>query len=144
MQLKHGEKTDKEDDSPVTVADYGAQALVAWSLRRAFPGQPLSLVAEEDAVDLREPSGAAMLDRITSLVNEALAIEHPQVQMAVILTYCCDCWGGPSIGTLCCSCAAAVCTLCATCDPARGSSAAWLLKLPARLPAAPGGTVEQC
>lgn len=79
MQLKHGEKTDKEDDSPVTVADYGAQALVAWSLRRAFPGQPLSLVAEEDAVDLREPSGAAMLDRITSLVNEALAIEHPQV-----------------------------------------------------------------
>ena len=32
--LGTGEKSDKEDDSPVTVADYGAQALVAFSLTR--------------------------------------------------------------------------------------------------------------
>lgn len=80
QQLKQGEKTDKEDDSPVTVADYGAQALVAWSLRAAFPGAALSLVAEEDAADLRSEEGAPMLARITALVNEALAAEHPQVR----------------------------------------------------------------
>ena len=86
VQLKKGEKTSKDDESPVTVADYGAQALVAWSLRRAFPGQAaagaLSLVAEEDAADLRAPEGADMLLRITQLVNDALAREHPQVRAA--------------------------------------------------------------
>ena len=56
------------------------QALVAWSLQRSFPGQAVSLVAEEDAVELRAPEGAGMLARITALVNDALAIEHPQVR----------------------------------------------------------------
>lgn len=79
VQLKKGEKSEKDDESPVTVADYGAQALVAWSLRRSFPGQPISLVAEEDAVELRAPEGEGMLGRITALVNDALAVEHPQV-----------------------------------------------------------------
>lgn len=55
------------------------QALVAWSLQRSFPGQAVSLVAEEDAVELRAPEGADMLARITALVNEALAVEQPQV-----------------------------------------------------------------
>lgn len=72
VQLQGGEQADKADDSPVTVADYGAQALVAWSLRRAFPGAPLSLVAEEDAGELRATGGAPMLERITQLVNEAI------------------------------------------------------------------------
>ena len=31
--LTQSEKQDKSDDSPVTVADYGAQAVVAWALR---------------------------------------------------------------------------------------------------------------
>ena len=31
----------------------GAQALVAWSLQQAFPDEPLQMVAEEDAADLR-------------------------------------------------------------------------------------------
>lgn len=52
---------------------------MAWSLQRAYPGQAVSLVAEEDAVELRAPGGEAMLGRITALVNEALAVEHPQV-----------------------------------------------------------------
>ncbi|KAI7841336.1 hypothetical protein COHA_004954 [Chlorella ohadii] len=78
VQLQRGEKTEKDDESPVTVADYGAQALVAWSLQRSFPGQAVSLVAEEDAVELRAPEGADMLARIAALVNEALAVEHPQ------------------------------------------------------------------
>lgn len=53
--LTSSESTEKADESPVTVADYGAQALVAWSLQRSFPDSPLSMVAEEDAAELRYP-----------------------------------------------------------------------------------------
>lgn len=65
--------------SPACPPALPVQALVAWSLQHAFPGQPLSMVAEEDAIDLRTAEGAVMLARITALVNEALAVEHPQV-----------------------------------------------------------------
>lgn len=68
-QLADGEKQDKPDSSPVTVADYGAQAVVAWSLSRSFPGSKISMVAEEDSGDLRAPEGQTMLARIQSLVN---------------------------------------------------------------------------
>ena len=42
----------KNDQSPVTVADYGAQAVVCKALLEAFPDDPV--VAEEDAADLRK------------------------------------------------------------------------------------------
>lgn len=76
-RLQTDEHTEKEDESPVTVADYGAQALVTWSLLRSLPGQALSMVAEEDAADLRAPGGANMLARITQLVNATLAAHSP-------------------------------------------------------------------
>jgi 3'(2'), 5'-bisphosphate nucleotidase len=41
----------KDDRSPVTVADFASQALVAYLLEREFPGD--ALVAEEDASGLR-------------------------------------------------------------------------------------------
>jgi 3'(2'), 5'-bisphosphate nucleotidase len=42
----------KDDKSPGTVADYGAQAVVCKALLEAFPDDPV--VAEEDAGELRE------------------------------------------------------------------------------------------
>jgi hypothetical protein len=60
----------------------GAQALVAWTLSRAFPGTTVSMVAEEDSADLRAPEGKAMLERITQLVNTVLASDvkgSPQI-----------------------------------------------------------------
>lgn len=60
----------------------GAQALVAWTLSRAFPGTTVSMVAEEDSADLRAPEGRAMLERITQLVNTVLASDvkgSPQI-----------------------------------------------------------------
>ena len=42
---------DKVDDSPVTVADYGAQAVVSWVLSSGGR-EPLSMVAEEDSASL--------------------------------------------------------------------------------------------
>ncbi|GMH40691.1 hypothetical protein BSKO_08595 [Bryopsis sp. KO-2023] len=71
QQLLESEKVDKEDSSPVTVADYGAQALVAWSLMRSMG--TISLVAEEDSADLRKPDSAGMITRIAGLVNRIIA-----------------------------------------------------------------------
>lgn len=63
----------KSDKSPVTVADYGSQALVSFVLERELPTESLSLVAEEDSGDLRIDSGRETLERITKLVNDTLA-----------------------------------------------------------------------
>lgn len=75
QQLSSSETAGKQDDSPVTVADYGAQALVAWVLQQADPATKLSMVAEEDSTDLVSPAGGAMLTRITQLINSVLATE---------------------------------------------------------------------
>ncbi|HET7854272.1 MAG TPA: 3'(2'),5'-bisphosphate nucleotidase [Candidatus Methylomirabilis sp.] len=48
----------KADRSPVTVADFGAQAVVNLALLTAFPDDPI--MAEEDATFLRTPQGAAL------------------------------------------------------------------------------------
>lgn len=62
----------KSDRSPVTVADYGSQALVSFVLQRELPSEPFSLVAEEDSGDLRTNDGQETLERITKLVNDTL------------------------------------------------------------------------
>ena len=48
-----GERVLKEDQSPVTVADLAAQAVITARLREAFPAIPV--LAEEDAGPLRGP-----------------------------------------------------------------------------------------
>lgn len=75
LQLKAGEKQDKSDDSPVTIADYGSQALVAYSLQQSLPDTHFSMVAEEDSADLRSQDSQAMADRITDEVNAILCQE---------------------------------------------------------------------
>lgn len=82
-QLTEGEKQDKPDSSPVTVADYGAQAVVTWSLSRSLPGSNIAMVAEEDSADLRAPEGAAMAARITALVNSVIMQAEPTVSLSV-------------------------------------------------------------
>lgn len=72
-QLRKEEKTEKGDGSPVTVADYGAQVLVSWSLLRSLPNQTFSMIGEEDSADLRTTEGASVLRRITDLVNHTLS-----------------------------------------------------------------------
>lgn len=63
----------KDDRSPVTVADYASQALVASLLEQAYPDDPL--VAEEDAAELRLyleriPSvGSGVLGQVTGFVQ---------------------------------------------------------------------------
>lgn len=58
----------KKDKSPVTVADYGAQALVSAALADAFPQDPL--VGEEDATDLRSPANAELREKVVAAVSQ--------------------------------------------------------------------------
>jgi len=60
----------KRDKSPVTVADFGAQAVVTHALRQAFPDVPL--VGEEDAHELRDPDNAPLRDRVVEAVGECV------------------------------------------------------------------------
>ncbi|CAI9758336.1 unnamed protein product [Fraxinus pennsylvanica] len=63
----------KYDKTPVTVADYGSQAVVSYILEKELPSMSFSLVAEEDSEDLRKEEAQGTLKRITQLVNETLA-----------------------------------------------------------------------
>lgn len=64
VQAAHltGGVIDKEDKSPVTVADFGAQAVVSQHLSAAFPHDPL--VGEEDSVLLRQPENARLKEAV--------------------------------------------------------------------------------
>jgi len=70
-KLVKNEKLTKDDKSPVTVADFSAQAVVSTMLAKAFPDDPL--VGEEDTADLR--ANPAMRDRVVELANEALTAD---------------------------------------------------------------------
>lgn len=58
----------KGDRSPVTVADFAVQALVAKRLQDQFPAAVL--VGEEDATALRKPEEDHTLDQITTFLQE--------------------------------------------------------------------------
>lgn len=65
-QLDADASIQKADLSPVTVADFGAQAVVLSALARAFPEIPA--VGEEDASDLRGEGNSALRERVVSEV----------------------------------------------------------------------------
>jgi 3'(2'), 5'-bisphosphate nucleotidase len=52
----------KEDKSPVTIADFASQAMICRELNTAFPGD--AIIGEEDSASLREPEQAPFLERI--------------------------------------------------------------------------------
>jgi 3'(2'), 5'-bisphosphate nucleotidase len=66
----------KDDRSPVTVADFASQALVAKLLADKFPGDPL--VAEEDSSALRNEPGEATLQQVTQFVQGILSQADPR------------------------------------------------------------------
>jgi 3'(2'), 5'-bisphosphate nucleotidase len=57
----------KDDRSPVTVADFAVQALIAQQLQTDFP--EAVLVGEEDADALREPEERETLDQVTHFIQ---------------------------------------------------------------------------
>ncbi|KAJ2737145.1 3'(2'),5'-bisphosphate nucleotidase [Coemansia sp. BCRC 34962] len=60
----------KKDKSPVTVADFGAQAVVNHILERHFPDDPV--VGEEDSKDLQGEAGRVLREKVTELILRAI------------------------------------------------------------------------
>ena len=60
----------KDDKSPVTVADFAAQALVGLRLSETFPA--MGFVGEESAEVLRTPEGQTTLEQITHFVQQVV------------------------------------------------------------------------
>jgi 3'(2'), 5'-bisphosphate nucleotidase len=60
----------KSDRSPVTIADYGSQAIICKLIRDRFPED--TIIAEEDSKELRKPARAAVLGKVTRYVNEVI------------------------------------------------------------------------
>jgi 3'(2'), 5'-bisphosphate nucleotidase len=71
----------KADASPVTIADFGVQALVAARLSRDLPGE--TLVAEEGAGVLRAADSARLCARVVELVRQL----NPGVQPDRVLEW---------------------------------------------------------
>ena len=65
--LLSNEAIGKEDGSPVTVADFGVQAVVSRHLAAAFPNVPL--VGEEDAGLLRQGENALLKEVVVEHVK---------------------------------------------------------------------------
>ncbi len=59
---------EKGDKSPVTVADFGAQALICETLLHYFPED--TIVGEEESVDLQKPANAPTLAEISDYVQD--------------------------------------------------------------------------
>ena len=78
-RLVAGATLEKGDKSPVTVADFAAQAIVSHMLGVAFPGVPL--VGEEDAEALREGKHAGLKDRVVASVQAVI----PELSEAQVL-----------------------------------------------------------
>jgi 3'(2'), 5'-bisphosphate nucleotidase len=70
------EAMEKSDRSPVTVADYGAQAIICRALAIAFPHDPV--VGEEDAADLQTPEMAERLQQVTNFVKDQISDATPE------------------------------------------------------------------
>ncbi len=66
----------KSDRTPVTVADYGAQAIICRMIRERFPKD--SIVAEEDSKELRKPTHSDILEQVTHFVNFLIPNSSPQ------------------------------------------------------------------
>ncbi|GAB4294669.1 MAG: 3'(2'),5'-bisphosphate nucleotidase [Oscillatoriaceae cyanobacterium] len=70
------EAIEKKDKSPVTVADYGSQAIICKALGEAFPTDPI--VGEEDAAQLRQPEMSPTLDKVTSYIQAIISDATPE------------------------------------------------------------------
>lgn len=70
------EAIEKRDRSPVTIADFGSQAIICKVLSEAFPADPI--VAEEDAAALSQPEMAPYLAQATEHVQSIFTEATPE------------------------------------------------------------------
>lgn len=66
----------KSDRSPVTIADYGAQALICKGIKDRFPND--TIIAEEDSSELRKPDQIKILEQVTHYVHAFIPTASPE------------------------------------------------------------------
>lgn len=69
------DKVDKDDKSPVTAADYAAQALLIAALSAVFPND--GFVGEEDTEELEKPQNGSLRQLVDKLVTNAANVNGP-------------------------------------------------------------------
>lgn len=67
---------EKQDKSPVTIADFASQAVICRALGEAFPNDPI--IGEEDSAELRLPENKPSLDRVQSELNRIRIDSSPE------------------------------------------------------------------
>ena len=67
---------EKGDKSPVTVADFGAQALVCQHIKANFPQDVI--VGEEDSSDLQKPENSDKLAQVTQYAQQVHPMPQPK------------------------------------------------------------------
>ena len=72
---------EKEDRTPVTVADFGSQALICQALQEAFPGDPV--IGEEDSSALRSSENEAVRDQLL----EEIRAHHPNADAETVFDW---------------------------------------------------------
>ena len=86
-----GDQLLQQDRSPVTVADFGAQAVVSLTLRGRFPEIPI--VGEETAEALRGEGGGELRERVIRAVR-AVGLDASAAEILDAIDSCAD-GGGP-------------------------------------------------
>jgi len=76
MDLAGGESLLKSDRSPVTIADYGSQAIICKLIRERFPDD--TIVAEEDSKELRRSDRSRILEHIAGYVNAFIPVSSSE------------------------------------------------------------------
>ena len=66
----------KSDRSPVTVADFGSQAIICKFIREKFPND--TILAEEDSTELRKPGYSKILEPVTRYVHDFIPDASPE------------------------------------------------------------------
>eukprot|EP00736_Rhodelphis_marinus_P000099 Rmarinus@m.497 len=80
----------KSDKSPVTVADFGAQAVVNLDIMRELKDP---VVGEEDSADLRKPEGASLKEKVVQHVRSIVGDVEEDAVLGAIDYGCYE--GGP-------------------------------------------------
>jgi 3'(2'), 5'-bisphosphate nucleotidase len=69
---------EKDDRTPVTVADFGSQALICRALQEAFPDDPV--IGEEESSTLRDDENASVRDQLLAEVHD----HHPHADAETV------------------------------------------------------------
>ncbi len=81
-ELVTKESIEKKDKSPVTIADFGAQAIIIYELLKHYPDIPI--MAEEDSSLLETEKGNHILKKLLSLLPSYISLPNEKALLNII------------------------------------------------------------